>query len=392
MRLQTLVTKTRHTMWIGIVALPLLLAVGTCGGEDPTGNDPTLQQQLQAALEKALADYGGKGVSAAVVLHGDTLWRGTATAEGAAPIVPEDVFWIASVTKMFTAVVTLQLIDEGVLHFEDQLHQFLPTYANVDSSITIRQLLEHTSGVYDFPNNPNYNAMMEEDRNKCWTPDETITRMVLAPYFSPGAGWRYSTTNYVLLGMVISEVTGHRMSDEFRARIYEPLALQHTYLDCEDTIPGPFANVWIDTNGDGVDDEAEVPSLERYSETSCGYTGGGMFSTATDVATFTDALFGRKVLLSQAMLDEMLDFNTNLPADFGWPGYGKGVSLYRPAMVNGAYAYGGAGWGAVVLSATAYLPDYDASITTLSNALNWPFWEGVMNALTKVVMENVPRQ
>jgi len=327
-------------------------------------------------------------VSAAVVLHGDLAWRGTAHAEGSAPVASDDLFWIASITKMFTAVVTLQLIDEGVLHFDDQLHQFLPTYQYVDSTITIRQLLDHTAGVYDFPNNPSYVAMMDEDRNRCWTPEETVARLLLEPYNAPGEAWRYSSGNYVLLGMVIKAATGRPVSEEFRSRIYEPLGLRHTFFDCADTIAGPFANVWIDVTGDGVPEETPVPSLERFSETSVGYTAGGLFSSAGDLARFTDALFGRKVLLSQAMLDEMLDFRTtDLPPDVH-PGQGLGVVLFRPSMVNGARAFGSGGWGAVVLSATAYLPEYGASVTMLSNSLNWPFWEGVMNALCKVVVDD----
>jgi len=372
------------------LALAAFLAVTACSGSGPTDHGPSLQARLQTALDRALSDYGGKGVSAAVVLHGDLAWRGTAHAEGSAPVASDDLFLIASITKMFTAVVTLQLIDEGVLHFDDQLHQFLPTYQYLDSTITVRQLLDHTAGVFDFSgNHPSYNAMMDEDRYKCWTPEETVTRLLLEPHNPPGAAWRYSTGNYVVLGMVIQAVTGRPVSEEFRTRIYEPLGLQHTFLDCADTIAGAFANVWIDLTGDGVPEENPVAPLGRQSMSSTGFTGGGMISSAGDIARFTDALFGRRVLLSPAMLEEMLDFNTDLPADFGWLGYGKGAGIFRLSMVNGAHAYGHGGWMAVVLSATAYLPDYDASITIMSNSLNWPFWEGVMNALATVVTEGV---
>ncbi len=366
----------------------LAACVCACSGAEPTEQDLPLPERLQTALEHALADYDGKGVSAAVVVDGELRWRGTATVEGASPISPDDLFWIASITKMFTAVVTLQLIEEGVLHFDDRLDQFLPPYEHVNGGITIRQLLNHTAGVYDFPNHPAYDDMMAEDRNKCWAPEEIITRLLQPPYFDPGEGWRYSSGNYVLLGMVIAQVAGHSLAGEYRTRIYEPLNLQHTFLECEDAISGPFANVWIDVDDDDIPDEVAVLSLERYSETSTAYAAGGLFSTARDVATFTDALFGRKVLLSQAMLDAMLDFFTDLPADYGWQGSGMGVSVFRSAMVNGAYAYGSGGWGAVVLSATAHMPAYRTSITTLTNALNWPFWEGVMRALSTVVMDD----
>jgi CubicO group peptidase (beta-lactamase class C family) len=81
--------------------------------------------------EDALADHGRKGVSAAVVIGGELRWRGTANVEGATRMVPDDLFWIASITKMFTAVVTLQLIEEGRLHFDDRIDQSLPPYETV---------------------------------------------------------------------------------------------------------------------------------------------------------------------------------------------------------------------------------------------------------------------
>jgi len=370
-----------------IFALITLITVCTCSKSGPTEQGTSIQQQLQDALDEVLLAYDGKGISAAVILPGEDIWLGTAQVEGATPVVPENLFWIASITKMFTAAVTLQLIEEGLLHFEDQLHQFLPTYTYVDSTITIRQLLNHTSGVADFPNHPQFDEMIDEDESRIWTPEEIVTRMFFEPYFAPGEGWRYASGGYTLLGMVIEEVTGNLVSAEYRTRIYEPLSLENTFLDCQETIIGEFANAW-DYNDDDVLVEWRVIDAERYAQTSVAYTSGGLFSTAEDVAIFTDALFGRKVVIGQTMLDEMLDFTMDLPTDFGWLGYGMGAAIFRLSMVNGAYAYGHGGWGAMFISATAYLPDYNATITVLINSQNWGFWEKAMDALCRVVMNN----
>jgi D-alanyl-D-alanine carboxypeptidase len=229
---------------------------------------------------------------------------------------------------------------------------------------------------------------MDEDPSKIWTPEEVVTRLFDAPYFAPGAGWRYSSGGYLLLGMVIEQVTGHNVSQEFRERFYEPLGLASTFLDGRDTITADFANFWADLNEDGFEEEIPVLSIERYAETTAGYTAGSLFSTAGDVARWTDALFGRKVVLSRGMLDHMLDFFMGVPADFGWLGYGMGASIFRLSMVNGAYAYGHGGWGAYEISATAYLPDYDVSIAVLLNSRNWTLWERSMDALCRVVMEH----
>lgn len=379
--------KSLDTAWQLIFAGTVLLMASACSGSGPTGQGDSIQQQLQNALDEVFLAYDGKGISAAVILPGEEIWLGTAQVEGAIPIIPDNIFWIASITKMFTAAVTLQLIEEGVLDFEDQLHQFLPSYTYVDSTITIRQLLNHTSGVADFPNHPQFDEMIGEDKNRIWTPEEIVTRMFFEPYFAPGAGWRYSSGGYTLLGMVIEEVTGNLISEEYRTRIYEPLGLNNTFLDCQEPVTAEFASAW-DYNDEDELVEWTIEQAERYAQTSVAFSSGGLFSTAEDVAIFTDALFNRKSVLSQEMLDEMLDFIVDLPPDFGWRGCGMGVSVFRLSMVNGAYAYGSGGWGAMFLSATAYLPEYHATITILINSLNWGFWENAMYALCQVVMEH----
>jgi len=372
-------------LWI----LSFTIFLSSCS-DPPSEPAGTIRQKLQAALDDAFSAYGGKGISAAVVLPDGEVWLGTAHVEGSAPIASSQVFWIASITKMFTAALTLQLVDEGKLGLDDPLSKFLPAYPFVDGSITIRQLLTHTSGVFDYSNHPRYDEIIDEDPMKIWRPEEIVTRLFAAPYFAPGAGWRYSSGGYVLLGMVIEKVTGNKVSQEFRRRFYEPLGLSRTFLDGEEPITAAFANFWADSNEDGIEEEIPVLSANRYSMTTSAYTAGALFSTAEDVAKWTDALFGRKVVLSQEMLAHMLDFNTDLPEDFksGWPGYGMGAGIFRPWMVNNAYAYGHGGWGAYEISATAYLPEHDMSVTVLLNSQNWTLWEKSMNALCRAAMEH----
>ena len=369
-------------LWIALLV--------SCSCTSPPGPETTLQEKLQSALDESLSKYNGKGISAAVVFANGEVWRGTAHVEGSAPVTSNQVFWIASITKMFTAALTLQLVDEGRLRLDDSLYKYLPPYPYVDSTITIRQLLNHTSGVFDCSNHPNYSEIINENPSKIWTPEEIVTRLLYTPHNAPGAAWRYSTGGYIVLGMVLEKVTGNKVSQEFRERFYRPLGLNSTFLDGQDPITAPFANFWADFNGDGLEEEIPVLSVERNSTTTCAFTGGGLFSTAEDVAKWTDALFGRKVVLRQEMLAHMLDFKMDLPEDFriGWPGYGMGAGIFRPWMVNGAYAYGHGGWGAFDISATAYLPDYDVSITIMLNSPNWEFWEKSMDALCKVIVDN----
>lgn len=376
----------------GILFIMVLFMFFICNCSKDTSTKPesSIQDDLQAALADVFSTYDGKGLSAAVVLPDGEVWLGTAQVEGSSPVTQEQIYWIASITKSFTAALTLQLIDEGKLRLDDSLHKFLPVYPYVDSSITIYQLLTHTSGVFDISNHPRYTEIINEDPSKSWTPGEVVTRLFYTPYFAPGTGWRYSSGGYILLGMVIEKVTGNKVSQEFRRRFYEPLGLSSIFLDGQDSITADFANFWADFDGDGAEEEIPVLSVERNSATTVAYTGGGLFSTAEDVAKWTDALFGRKVILHQEMLDYMLDFNTDVPEDFriGWPGYGMGAAIFRPWMVNEAYAYGHGGWGGFEISATAYLPDYDVSIAVLLNSQNWTLWEKSMDTLCKVIMNH----
>jgi D-alanyl-D-alanine carboxypeptidase len=186
--------------------------------------------------------------------------------------------------------------------------------------------------------------------------------------------------------MIVTKITGNRISKDFRDRLYQPLGLTNTFLDCEETIIGDIANFWFDVDGDGVREDVPVPYELRASETSTAYTSGGLFATAEDCARFTHALLRGDILNPESM-SQMLDWYTDLPEGWANRGYGFGVELWQYSMVNGAEAYGHGG-NFHHTAATAYLPDYDVTITTLLNSQNWELWGQMMNALTQAVMEH----
>jgi len=359
--------------------LPLILFVFSCAKDEPT-----IQDEMQDALDDVFSACNGRGISVAVMLPNEDIWLYTNQTNGANLITPDQLFWIASITKTYTAAAILQLVEEETLTLTDSLDKFLPTYPNIDSTITIHQLLNHTSGVFNDTENPLYDQMMEEDRSKIWTPEEMLERMILAPYFNPGEGYHYSNTDYTLLGMIIRNVTGNQLSKEFRDRLYEPLGLEHTFLDTEEPIVGEFANFWADFDGNGVWEEVPVLSVERYSETSTAWASGGIFATAEDVARWIWALFHGDVL-SSAMLDQMLTFN---PGPTHFPGYGYGVLLYPTSLTGGAQAYGHDGNAGFFISDAIYLPDYEVSITILQNEANGTLQTKAREALCRIIVEH----
>jgi D-alanyl-D-alanine carboxypeptidase len=126
-----------------------IVTLAGCNKESPNEPVQTIAQELQEALDNTLASQDGIGASAAVKMPGQEIWRGTSgISHGSVPIEKDMIFCIGSVTKNYIATLVLQLAEEGVLTVDDSLHQWLPTFVNLDSAITITQLLNHTSGVY----------------------------------------------------------------------------------------------------------------------------------------------------------------------------------------------------------------------------------------------------
>jgi D-alanyl-D-alanine carboxypeptidase len=228
------------------------------------------------------------------------------------------VFGIASITKVFVAAVVLQLAEEGVVGLDDPVEAWLAPLPNVDGSATVRQLLNHTSGVFDFADHPAYVASISSDPTRRWTAEQTIADFVLGPYAEPGVVFRYSSTGYLLLGMIIERATGSTVSAELRSRVLDPLGLANTFFAPDEAIEGVLAEPWADFDGNGVlDNIAFVP---RDSGDSTLRSSGNMYSTALDVARFLRSLMEGEVL-EQSSLAEMLDLR---PASASFS-YGLGI-------------------------------------------------------------------
>lgn len=359
--------RAQSALGVGLAILLLSSFQSTaCSSKSPVEPAPTLEEKLESVLKAALHDHEVRGVSAAVVLPDDRIWLG---AEGAshegAPITPEMRFSIYSTTKVFTAALILDLVDEGRVDLEDTLGEWLPPYKHIDPSITVRQLLNHTSGVFDMNEHPDIRDAMLEDLSRVVTPEEIVARFVLDPYFAPGGGWHYSNTNYLLLGMVARQATGSPISVELRERFWGPLSLASTYFAVEEEISGPIAHGWSYRGTDGsLRDISSEPINSVYSGS---WTSGAVVSTATDIARWSDCLYGGRVL-SENSLDEMLTFHRPTPGlEPVVDGYGLGTHGYGTEIVNGETVFGHAGGFDGYTSAMAYLPEYDVSIAVLVN-------------------------
>lgn len=321
-----------------------------------------LEADLQAVLEAGVKEQGIPGA----VLYVQTpegIWIGAsgfADLKSKKVMRPHDRFRIASMSKMFVATVVLQLAEAEELHLEDAIADWLPEdisdrLPNSDT-ISIRQLLNHTSGLDDyFGSDEFYEAAKETDLTYIWTATEAIQYAYhLDPLFAPGEEHYYSNTNYILLELIVEEITGNTLAQEIRDRILRPLHLKDTFTEMREKIPGDFVRGYEDYQQKGI--REDVTDLNWGN----GLGDGGLISTASDVGRFARTLFGGNELLAPETLEEMLDFVAD--GEGNW--YGLGVSSWESEWGQVLGHDGGANGFA---STTWYVVDEEITIVVLTN-------------------------
>jgi len=209
-----------------------------------------------------------------------------------------DRYRVASVTKTFVATVVLQLAGEGKLSLDDPVERWLPGTVPNGGAITLRELLNHTSGLFDYTNNPDAVSAALANPGREWAPRELLAyAFARPPLFAPGANWSYSNTNYVLLGLVIEAVTGKKVEQVLRDRLFEPLRLRSTSFPSGTAVEEPFAHGYLNQAGTLVD-------LAPILNPSWAWAAGQIVSTAADLTKFFSALLNGR-LLSPALLAQM---------------------------------------------------------------------------------------
>jgi D-alanyl-D-alanine carboxypeptidase len=357
----------------GLVTIALVAAVSGCGGVDP---DADLRAGLRAlpsrpsliVLDMARMLSGGTGVSAAVVVEGESLWAGASGRSGPeTPLHPDMLFDVGSVGKNLVAALVLQLAEEERLHLEDPVGRWLPPYPHVDPEITIRQLLGHTSGVFDFVEHPRSPFRVPFDTiafDEASSPEATLRELASEPYFPPGEGWRYSTTNYLLLRLIVEQATGSTVRVAIQERFLDPLALERTVVLDEEhlTLEGhEAARPWFDVDGDGSPDDIS----SRGRAWMAGRSPAMVFASAADLARWAQALYDGRVL-SPISRAEMLRFRRPAPGE-PYSGFGLGTGELR---FGGREIWGHLGWQYGYTAAMLHLPARRTSIALLINDNN----------------------
>jgi len=341
--------KLHSLLVIGTLLLSAVVACTRSGGP--------LNDKLQAALDKRLRQSDVKGASAAVILPDGAIWRGTSgISHPGVDMSPDMAFAIGSITKNMVATLMLQLAEEGKLSLDDPIGKRLPSYPHVNPAITIRQMLNHNSGLFMFWDNEQLWDDLIRYRTKHFTPEEVLSYLK-EPYFRPGAGYHYSNTGYLLAAMIITRATGSTLAAEMRQRFWEPLDLGSACLPLEEPYPENLAHVW----GDNFEKDGscrDITFLPRVSHDSITYGSGGVFMTAEDLARWTRALFHGKVI-GEDSLRQM--------QSFGRGSYGLGLGRLGPQVGGGFTAVGHGGGNIGTCAYMVYLPDYDVSIAVMVN-------------------------
>ncbi|MEJ2487651.1 MAG: serine hydrolase, partial [Anaerolineales bacterium] len=236
--------------------------------------------ELQSILDTTLEQYdAGKGISAAIIAPGYQTWTGVSgISHGSTLITADTVFDAGSAHKNFTGAAVLILAEEGVLSLEDPINKWLPQFPHVDGEITVRQLLNHTGGVFDMVRHPDYWEAIISDTTHKWEREDILTNFLQEPYFPRGEGWHYSTPGYIVLRMIIEEATGKDLATIYHTYLWDSIPLEHTYLAIYEDLPADTAHGWFDLDRDGVYDE--LPSSISFNSS----TGGAVFTTPKDLA------------------------------------------------------------------------------------------------------------
>ena len=334
----------------------------------PSVADASITRALQRRLDKLRAQYAIPGVSATVILADGSTWTGVsgmAHVKDRTPVEPDTAFAIASVSKTYTAALILALADEGALDLDARVSTFLPD-VRVGGKATVRQLLDHTSGLPDYFLHGKIDRELFGDPGRAWTTRETL-RYVGGQIFPPGRGWYYSNTNYHLLGLIAEVAGGAPQAELLRDRFLDPLGLAHTWSQVAEAPHGPIAH------GYRVTGSVAKPAYRDWSDgtdvvpfTSVVTAAGGagaIAASSADVATWARALY-RGEILPAATVKAMVD-DSKLTAKFRPKvPYGLGVQVTK---LDGRRALGHSGRLAGFRAVVRYLPKEGITIAVLTN-------------------------
>lgn len=332
-----------------------------------------MNRAVQQLLSEARTYYKVPGVQISVLCPGESTPRdfvgGYADVEQNIAMSPQHLLQVGSETKSFIAVILLQLEQEGKLSIYDPIGNYLKDIPTLWQSVTIEQILNHTSGIPDYLRAPSFVELWKKGNgSKLWTDEELIALVRdTPPVFHPGMGWDYSQTNYILAGRLIEVITDNTLESELDKRVFMPLHLKNTVYAA-----GTYDEALQRRMAHGYSESGLFPR-ERTDVT--GYnlswlgSAGAMLSTAHDKAIWMKSLLTTDILspMQKQKLKYFVDMDTGrrLPALSPKYGYGTGVIGWHASSFGPLL--GGLGKTLGYYTATIYLECHDIVISATFN-------------------------
>jgi D-alanyl-D-alanine carboxypeptidase len=314
--MHTFVSRPRHLAAAALAGVAV--ALGLAASPAAAAEQPPRTAELQRNLDRVVA--AGVPGAIALVRDGDRAVRltsGLGDVRARTPIRATDRFRVGSLTKTYVGAVVLQLAGEGKLSLDDTVERWLPGVVPNGQGITVRQLLNMSSGLFDYLDDRNTTILdrfLAGDWTYRYAPLELVgIATAHAPDFPPGQGYSYCNTCYVLAGLIVERATGNPIATELSRRILERLRLRDTHFDTEPRIAGRHSHGYLRMDGRLLDVSDLSPSWA--------WAAGAITSTAADVERFYSAL-NRGRVLSPALMREMRTTVASAPGQ----GYGLGLA------------------------------------------------------------------
>jgi D-alanyl-D-alanine carboxypeptidase len=327
-----------------------------------------LGASLDVRLEALRAKSGIPGVSASIVFADGSVWRGTAgfaDVAAARRVTTDTAFPVASVSKTFTSALILGLVEDGKLGLDSRVKSYLPRLA-IDPATTVRQLLDHTSGLRDFYFHAGIDHALLSAPARVWNAARSLS-YVGKPFAKPGVSWHYSNTNYLILGLLAEAVGGGSVADQLRDRFFRPLGLYHTYYQYAEAPQGPvvhsyrFTGTSLKLPAIDLSDGSKVAPFT--SVVTAAGAAGSIATTSADLARWAQALYGGTVLdpvSRAALVGDVLRTARYKPT----VAYGLGV---QSVTIDGHPTLGHSGRFLGARAAVRWLLDEQVAIAVLTN-------------------------
>lgn len=363
--------------------LLLLVAIISLSTQGQSQLNYTYSKRLDDVLDSVCNRFKIKGVSASIIVPNEGVWeRCYGESHAGVPVTSNMYLGIGSNTKTYIAALMLKLQEQSKLDLDDTIGQWIQ-HPNVPGSITIRQMLNHTSGLYSFTANADMNNYILPDFTRIW-PADSVLNLVKAPVAAPGSPWDYSNTNFLIAGMIAAKATGKTAQQALRDEILTPQGLNETYYYPQEIPSGTMPHSWsLNLSGNGtLEDLMAVHNYSHNAMFSIAGAAGCIVATAKDNATFWDKLMSGKILNSSSMAE----FETLVPIG---PGQGYGLGVFKISSFNGRAVVSHGGTNIGFINENIHDKTSGVTITVLTNQDsigNGILLANVISALHKVTI------